>query len=166
MIYSKMRSDTDIFKEINSKTKVFFLGCPICANTSLYIDKGSDGSAMIFGLKPVSMSKELKRLKGVANNDKIKSDSWVGSYGLIALCALNESNRKKIIKKTKNFDVVVTLCCDAGKDSIQEILPEKKVIKGMNSKGIAMGILKNEFGLLKQFIDKETVKIKPFSFTG
>ena len=168
MIYSELRSDTDLLNDLDEAKSVFLLGCPICANMSLYIEKAAEGSAMLTltptGYKAVSMREELDRLTHLLAGKELDVDSWVGKYPIVALCVLDESARKKIIKKCQDFETVITLCCDAGKKSVEGILPGKRVIAGMNARGISLAVSKSKMGFLKQYVDKSTVDIVRFTF--
>lgn len=168
MIYSELRSDTDILNDLEKAKSVFLLGCPACANLSLYIQKAAEGSAALTltptGFKAVSMRKEIDRLTHLLAGKGLDVDSWVGKYPTVALCILDESARKKISKKCTNFEMVITLCCEAGKKSIEGVLPGKMVIAGMNARGIVNAILKSKMKFSKIYIDKSTVNITRFTF--
>ena len=45
MIYSELRSDFDILDDMGAARGVFIIGCPACANMSLYIQNGAEDSA-------------------------------------------------------------------------------------------------------------------------
>ena len=134
MIYCELRSDTDIFNDLEKEKRVFLLGCPVCANMSLYIQKAAEDSPVLTltptGFKAVSMREEVDRLTQLLNGKGLDVDSWVGKYPIVALCVPDERNRKKILKKCKDFETVITLCCDAGKKSVEGMLPGKRIIAG------------------------------------
>ena len=168
MIYSELRSDSDILDEIGTAKRVFVMGCPVCANMSLYIQKAAEGSATLTltptGYRAVSMDEEVDRLTKLLVGKGLDVDSWVGKYPVVALCVLDESIRQKIPKKCRDSETVITLCCDAGKKSIERILPGKKTIPGMNATGIVDAISKKKMGFFKLFVDKDSVNITRFTF--
>ena len=167
MIYSELRSDTDLLNNLEDIKKVLILGCPACANISLYIQKAAEGSPMLkpapTGFKAVSILEEVDRLKHLFEGKELEVDSWVGRYPTVALCVLDESTRKKIIKKCQNFEAVIILSCDAGKKSVENTLPGKKVIAGMSAKGMVNAILKSKMKFFKLHIDISTVNITRFT---
>ena len=167
MIYSELRTDTDFLNDLEEAKRVFILGCPVCANMNLYIEKAPEGSPMLTitptGYKAVSMREEVNRLSTFLAGKGLDVSSWVGQYPIVALCVLDKSVRKKISKKCQDFEAVITLCCDAGKKSVEGILPGKMVIAGMNAKGILNAMLKSKMRFFKLYIDKSTVNITRFT---
>jgi hypothetical protein len=168
MIYSELRSDKALLKDINEEKSVFLLGCPACANTSIYIQKADQDSDMLrltpTGYKAVSMVGELKRLKDLLTNKSIDVDSWVGKYPTITLCLLDEHSRNIISKKCQDYKTIITLSCDAGKKSVEGILSGKRVIAGMKARGLAITALRSKMRFAKFYIDKSKVDIKRFTF--
>jgi hypothetical protein len=89
--------------------------------------------------------------------------SWVGKYPLVGLCILDESARENVRKKCQDFDTVITLCCEAGKTSIEGLLPEKNTISGMNAKGIVNAKIKSRMKFLSYYIDRDSVNFTKFT---
>jgi len=168
MIYSELRSDTDLFNELEEAKRVFLVGCPLCANMSLYIQKAAEGSAMVTltptGYKAVFMIDEVSRLAHLLAGKGLDVDSWVGKPPAVGLCVLDERVRKKLSSKCQDFDTVITLCCDAGTKSVEGILTGKRVIAAMNARGLATGVSKSKMKIAKLYIDKKTVDIMRFTF--
>lgn len=170
MIYSELRSDTDILNDLEEAKRVFLLGCPACANVSLYIQKAAEGSPMLTltptGYKAVSTTEELDRLTHFLTGKEFDVDSWTGEYPTVGLCVLDESVIKEISKKCQDFDTVITLCCGAGKKSVESILTGKRIIAAMNDRGIANAVTKvkkqNDIPQIL-YIDKSTVNITRFT---
>jgi len=168
MIYCESRSDTDIINEIEDEKRFIILGCPVCANMSLYIQKAAQDSPVLAltptGFKAVSMREEVDRLTQLLNGKGLDVNSWVGKYPIVALCVPDERNRKKIIKKCQDFETIITLCCDAGKKSVEGLLPGKRIIAGMSARGLVNALLKTKMVFAKLYIDKSTVNITRFTF--
>ena len=166
MIYCEPRSDTEILSDVENEREVVLLGCPVCANISLYFQKAPEDSPMLTltptGFRAVSMEKEVRRLVQVLNEKGLKVNSWVGKYPVVAMCVPDERNRKKIIEKCKDCDAVISFCCDAGKKSLENLLPEKKIIAGMNARGIMNASLKTKMVYANLSLDKKTVNITKF----
>lgn len=168
MIYCEQPSDTDILNDLKERGKVIVLGCPVCADMSLYIQKATQNTPVLTltptGFKAISMRDEVNRLTQFLKGKGLDVASWVGKYPVIALCVPDERNRKKIIKKCKDFEKIITLCCEAGKKPVESILHGKKVIAGMNAIGIVNASLKSKIVYAKLYIDKNTVHISRFTF--
>jgi len=168
MIYSELRSDEALLNDLKEEKSVFLLGCPACANTSIYIQKAVEDSDMLrltpTGFKAISMVGELKRLTNLLNDKCTDVGSWVGKYPTIMLCLLDEHSRNNISKKCRDFNTIITLCCDAGTKSIEGILEGKRVIAGMKAKGLAIAALRSKLRFAKIYVDKSKVDIKQFTF--
>jgi hypothetical protein len=156
-----------MINELEGETRVFLLGCPACANMSLNIQNSPDHLPVLTltptGFKAVSMNEEVDRLTALLNRKGFNVDSWVGKYPIVALCVPDDRNRKKILRKCRDPETVITLCCDAGKKSVESMLPEKRVIAGMNARGIVNGLLKSKMAYTRLYIEKESVNITPFT---
>jgi len=167
MIYSELRSDFDILHDAGAAQGVFVMGCPACANMSLYIQNSAEDSATFVltptGYKAISMNEEVERLKQLFVKRGSDVGSWVGKYPLVGLCILDESAREDVRKRCQDFDTVITLCCEAGKTSIEGLLPEKKTVAGMNAKGIVNAKIKSKMKFFKYSIDKDSVNLTRFT---
>jgi len=167
LIYSELRPDADLLNDLEAAKRAFLVGCPACANASLYIQKAAEGSAMLTltptGFRAVSMTEELNRLSHLAADKNLDVGSWVGKYPTVALCLLDERTRKKLSKKCENFETVITLCCDAGTKSVESALPGKRVIAAMSAKGLTTAVSKSKMGFAKLYMDKSTVDIMRFT---
>ena len=70
------------------------------------------------------------------------------------------------LKKCRGYETVITMCCEAGKKSIEGILPDKRIIAGMNAKGIVNAVMKSTLGFVKLSIDKSMVNVSRFTFNS
>ncbi|MFO7695405.1 MAG: hypothetical protein R6V57_20155 [Vicinamibacterales bacterium] len=167
MIYCESRSDSDVLNDLRGEGHVFLLGCPVCANMSLHLQKSPQGEPALklapTGFRAVAMGEEIERLKSLLREKEITADSWVGKYPMVNLCILDERNRCRIRDKCRDFQTVVTLCCDAGKKSIETLLPEKKVVGGMRAKGIVQAKLVIKRAYTRMYLDKTSVQLTEFS---
>ncbi len=170
MIYSELCSETDILNDLGEAKRVFLIGCPACANASLYIQKAAENTAMLIltpsGYRAVSMEEEVDRLTHVLTDKGLDVDSWIGKYPTVALCLLDEGTRKKLSKKIKDFETVITLCCDAGTNSVKGILSGKRVIAAMNARGITTAVTKSKMMFTKLYVDKSTVDVMQFTLNA
>ncbi len=170
MIFSEQRSDTDLLNDLEGGRHVYLVGCPACANMSLYIKKAAEGSPVMTitptGFKAVSMTGEVDRLSQLLVSRGLKVNSWIGKYPIVTLCVLDEGTRNKLSAKCKDSDTVVAMCCDAGTKSLQRILAGKRVIAGMKAKGIVNAKMKRKMGFAKFLIDRSTVDILQFTLSA
>lgn len=120
--------DSSMFKE---SKEVLILGCAVCANISLNIYHGKNDAAMNILLKPISMKKEISRLKNV-----LKKNNYIAnSCNITGLCTFSERKQKKIIKNAAGKDTIIIMSCPGGLATVSKTINDKKIISGMKVKG-------------------------------
>lgn len=170
MVYCEPRPEAEVVQDLNSAKSIMLVGCAGCANTSLYLQNAPKGSAMMTltptGFHPVAMKNAMDNLERLLSEKGWRVESWLGKYPTGLLCVPDKRGRSKIIKNCQGYDTIVTLCCDGGTRSIQNILNGKKVIPAMQASGLITAIMKNNMLFTKLFIDKESVDIVNFTIAN
>lgn len=92
-VYTEPFSDEIMLNKLSSCKNVFLLGCPMCANISCNIYRGNQEPTMNILLKPLSMEKEIIRLKEVLRMNNFAIDYYLGRG--ISLCSFSDKKRKK-----------------------------------------------------------------------
>ena len=160
MIYSEPKSDEALLGEIAGSKKVFLLGCSLCANFSYCIRDGLESPAWA-GLKgAVNVKKEVGRLKHVLAEHGVPT----GSVTMLALCLLTKEKRLKVIRKTDEYDTVVTLSCEIGRQNLADILEDKRVVGAMTNKGFMRAIVDKD-GFTYRF-EKDRLWINNKQYSG
>ena len=115
------------------------------------------------GFRAVSMEAESARLKHRLNQEGIEVNSWIGKYPVVALCVLDDRNQRKILDKCRGFTTVITLCCEAGRKSIESMMPDCRIISGMDARGIVNARVKSRMLSTRLYVEKKSVTITPFT---
>ena len=164
-VYSEPIVDEILFNDIGDAQSVLILGCPLCSNLSYCIQDKEDfpfSQFSLAGLKPLCVSNEADRLSSLLQQ-KGKAVEKMVFTGMTALCGLNEKATKKVKQKSENMDTIVTLSCDLGKEKIEELFPDKKIVAGMDVVGIfGVTVIRK---LNKYYIDRDKVIIKKVEYT-
>lgn len=167
MIYCESLSDAELLGAVQGKKNVMLVGCPGCANTSLYLRNAAHGSAMMtlspVGLKAVSMLEEMDRLAQLFSRQGLKTDTWAGAYPLGILCVPDQRFRNKIMRQCRGYDAVITLSCDGGTKTVGKVMRGTTVIPAMKAKGIATALMKNNLLFTKFYVDKNSADIVRFT---
>ena len=130
-IYSIPLTDEQILKKVSDGKKIFIIGCSACANISCNIYRGKKEPAFNFFSGPVSMIKEISRIKTLIS----ENNNQVNSMTIMGLCSYSERKGKKIINKMCDADTVIVMSCTGGLNTILSIVKDRTVIHGMRVKG-------------------------------
>jgi len=161
-VYCEPRTDAEVFDEIGGAKHILLVGCPSCANVSYSIQK--DLPLYEFtsaGLRAVGTGDEIQRLVELFAQRGLDVDSWLPGIPA-SLCMLDEKARNDLFDKCEHIDTVVTLCCETGTKNVGDIARGKRVVSGMNARGLLAGVTKAQTG--KMVFDKRTLYIKRFVF--
>lgn len=168
MVYCESYADEFLLSNLEGIRSVMMIGCPGCANTCVYLRDAASGSAMLelslTGFKAVPMRSELNRLQGLFSANNVRADAWMGTYPTGILCTPDKRGCGKIIRKCRDYDTVVTVCCDGGTRSLERILIGKRIIPAMQARGLITALLRIRRVFTAISIDKssaEIVKITP-----
>jgi hypothetical protein len=166
MIYCESYPDAEIVKDLEGTKSVILVGCPGCANSSLYLRNAPAGSAMMTlspaGFNAVPMQNEIDRLKRLLSGKGLKVGSLLGKYPTGVLCIPDKRCRDKIIKNCREYDTIITFSCDGGIKSVSKIMKGKKIIRGMKAVGIMSAFMRTDRLFTKLSIDKDSVEIVKF----
>ena len=160
MIYCEPKPDEVVLDAVAGSRQVFLLGCSLCANVG-YCLHDQLRSPIFQGLAfAVNVKKEVARLKHILAERGVRT----ASATLVALCFVTKKDRQKIIRKTDGSDAVLTLCCDYGRQNVEEFLPGKRVTGTMTNKGFMRAIVDQD-GLTFRF-DKDRLYINGRRYSG
>lgn len=167
MIYCESLSDAELSEAVKDRKRLILVGCPGCANTSLYLRNAAHGSAMMtlspVGLKAVSMLEEMDRLAQLFSRQGKKATAWMSTYPLGILCVPDIRFRNKISRHCQGYDAVITLCCDGGTKTVGKIMNGTTVIPAMKAKGIVTAVMKNNMLFTKFYVDRNSADIVGFT---
>ena len=163
MLYCEPVNDQVLLSKCATFSSVFVLGCPGCANFSLFVQNGYAPDGMYqftpTGLKALAVVDKVHQLISMFQARKVHVDSWVSKYPNLSMCMVDKENQARIQKKTCSYEAVITLACDRGIGNVAQILEDKKVIAGMQATAIASAVPQK--GLSKISLEKDTLCLTP-----
>jgi hypothetical protein len=160
MIYCEPKSDEVLLGEIAGSKKVFLLGCDLCANVGYCVHHGLESPAFAGLEGAVNVKQEIKRLKQVLAEQGVRA----GSATMIALCLLSRKHQQQLVRKTEDFETVVTLSCEIGRQNVGDFLKDKRVVAAMTNKGFMRATV-DQHGLTVR-IDKDRLYINNKKYSG
>jgi hypothetical protein len=160
MIYCEPKSDEALLGEVAGSERVFLLGCDLCANVGYCVHNGLESPAFAGLEGAVNVKQEIKRLKRVLAERGVHT----GSATMIALCLISRRDQQQIIRKTDEFETVVTLSCDIGRQNVEGFLKDKRVVAAMTNRGFMRAIV-DQHGLTIR-IDKDRLYINNKKYSG
>ena len=142
-VYSSMRSDADILREINGLKSVVIVSCSSCANTSIAYDKDlpvnritTDKETGRTKTVPVAVVEEANRLKTLFEKNGIETKCEIFS----APCVISDDiarDQSAVLKHCNEADAVVTLFCPSGIMGLKRLLRKDiKIVPGMKTMGL------------------------------
>jgi hypothetical protein len=165
-VYSTMRTDAAIMRDIAGLKSVVILGCSSCANTSIAYDKELpvnriviDNSTGRTKTTPVAIVEEENRLKALLESEGIKTGCEVFS----APCVLSDDiarDQAELLNRCDKAEAIITLFCPSGILGLKKLLHENiKIVPGMKTRGLwqRYTITDRETGLM--YIDKSRFTI-------
>ena len=172
MIYCEPKTDESLLSEIAGSKKVFLLGCSLCANISYCIhnqlqspiysvaDVDRNLGMLALSVGAVNLKHEIKRLKQVLAEQGVHT----GSAILPSLCCIRREHQQAVIRKTDEYETVVTLSCENGSQNVEDFLKEKRVVGAMKNKGLMRATVDQD-GLTFRF-DKDRLYINNKKYSG
>ena len=164
VVYCEERTDEDLLLDIGEAARVLLVGCPACANLSCAVRQQEDAPFMkigVMGVKALSLSAEMNRTAELLRQKGMSVDSWIPSGIPASCCALNDSSRKKLFDRAQDRDVVAVFSCESGKKSLENILPNKRVVGAMHAKGLLRVVTRRKRREI--FVDKDTAEVMDFA---
>lgn len=152
-IYSEVFSDTEILGLLNRQyKKVAIVGCGACTNESL----AYKNSLPIFVNKhgniiyPYATVSELLRIKSVLCREKyqVEIQYYNDVEGFVCMKKTSAIDTYAISWDNQP-DIILTLCCGAGYETIREMFPKIPVVKITNQIGF----------LFYSYIDNKTARL-------
>ena len=165
-VYCKPKTDEILLGEIGDMQDLLLVGCPICANLSYGIQQEEDDfpcmKITLKGGKPIYVTKEVDRILSLLKEKGKTVKKHVFNFPG-GVCAFNDKDVKKFRPKTENASEIVTFSCELGKERMETVFPDKRVIGAMNAVGIFGAPINQKLNRL--YLDREKTNIKNFSLS-
>ena len=152
----------DISGDVKNVESVLVVSCPVCPQFSLAMQKNSPWIEFFkYGLKTGALENHIKEIRSSLEKSSIQTGVFTSRLPLPTMCLWTKGQRKRLLKRAKDYEAVVVLGCDSAAFTAQQVLKktECKVIRGMRTVGITNATVTHRFPLTFELQEKTRVQI-------
>jgi hypothetical protein len=153
---------TDVSGSLEDVSSVLIVYCPVCPQFSLAMQKDSPWIELFkTGLKTGALEDHIKEIRNPLEKRGVRTGVFTMRLPLPTMCLWTKGQRKRLLKRAKNYEAVVILGCDSAAFTAQQVLRELdcRVITGMRTVGITNATVTHRFPLNFELHDKTRVQI-------
>ena len=153
---------TDISNDLEKVSSVLVVTCPVCPCFSLAMQKDSPWIEFFkHGLKTGALEDHIKEIRDPLEERGIQTGAFTMRLPLPMMCLWTKGQRKRLLKRAKDFNAVVVLGCDSAAFTAQQVLKNTdcRVITGMRTVGITNATVTHRIPLTFELEDKTRVQI-------
>ncbi len=164
-LYSVMREEAQILKEVKDAEKILIISCPGCACESLSYEedlpnrllaqgKDMDASAVAVG---IIRTRWVNKLEGLGYA--------VDYLSVVFPCEMFDTDREAILKALPGHDTVMILACGSAYTGIRDILSDYpgRIVPMMQTRGsFVFRLVRDETGKHSK-VERESARINRFS---
>jgi hypothetical protein len=129
----------DVSSELANFNSVLIVSCPVCPPMCLAMQKDSPFIELFKrGLKTGAFEDHIKSIREPLEERGVRTDTLSMHAPTPMMCLWTESQRKRLLKRAKDYEAVVVLGCDSGTVTANDALKDTdcKVIQAMEMNGI------------------------------
>lgn len=130
-------NDVDVVSQVEGARSVLIVPCRMCPATSLAVRNNRPFFELFKSfLRSPPLEEHIKKLQSRLEERRLTTGVYLPRQFLA--CAWTASERKRLLKRAKQFDTVIVLGCDSATESARDALKSTdcKVIQGMEVAGI------------------------------
>ena len=152
----------DVSGDLDNVDSVLLVLCPVCPQFSLAMQKDSPWIELFrYGLKTGALEDHIKEIRDPLEERGIQTGAFTMRLPLPMMCLWTKGQRKRLLKRAKDYEAVVVLGCDSAAFTAQQVLKDTdcQVITGMRTVGITNATVTHRFPLTFELQDKSRVRI-------
>ena len=152
----------DISGDLENISSVLIVPCPVCPCFSLAMQKDSPWIEIFkHGLKTGALEDYIKEIRNPLEERGVRTSVFTMRLPLPMMCLWTKGQRKRLLKRAKDFEAVAVLGCDSAAFTARQVLKntDGQVITGMRTVGITNATVTHRFPLIFELQDKSRVKI-------
>lgn len=151
---------SDISPDLESCNSVLIVSCPICPPMSLAMQNGSPFLQFFKkGIKTPAFEDHIEAIREPLRQRGIRTGVFCSNLPCPTMCLWTKGQRKRLLKRAKDYDVVVVLGCDSATKTAMDTLKDVdcRVVQAMHSTGVANATVRFRFPLTIELLDKSYV---------
>lgn len=157
----------DVSADLENVSSVLIVSCPVCPPVSLAMQRGSPFIELFKrGLKTGAFEDHIKEIREPLEQRGIRTGAFSLYAPLPMMCLWTQGQRKRLLKRARDFEAVLVLGCDSATHSVQQALTDTEclVIAAMHMTGITNAIVKFQFPMTLHL--EETTQVGAGEGTG
>ncbi len=151
---------TDVSGDLENVSSVLIVLCPVCPQFSLAMQTESPWIEFFKnGLKTRALEDYIKEIREPLEKRGVRTGVFTMRVPLPMMCLWTKGQRKRLLRRAKDYEAVVVLGCDSAAFTAQQVLKntECRVILGMHMVGITNATVTHRFPL--KFELEETTRV-------
>ena len=153
---------TDISGDLENARSVLIVLCPVCPQFSLAMQQDSPWIEFFkYGLKTGALEDHIREIRGPLEKRGVRTGVFTTRLPLPMMCLWTNGQRKRLVKRAKDYETAVVLGCDSAAFTARQVLKNTncQVIMGMRTVGITNATVTHRFPLTFELQDKTRVEI-------
>ena len=150
----------DVIKDLENSSSVLIVSCPVCPPVSLAIQNDSPFMEVFkSGLKTEALEDHIKSIRGPLEARGVRVGVFSIYMPLPTMCLWTPGQRRRLLKRAKDFETVIVLGCESATYTVQQALKETdcQVIQAMRVTGITNATVKFQFPMTVKLVEKTRV---------
>ena len=153
---------TDVSGELEKMDSVLIVLCPVCPCFSLAMQKNSPWIEFFkHGVKTGALEDHIQGIRNPLEKRGARTGDFTMRLPIPMMCLWTEGQRKRLLKRAKDYEAVVVLGCDSAVFTAQQVLKNTdcQIVPGMRTLGITNATVTHRFPLTFELKDKTRVQI-------
>ena len=152
----------DVSGDLEDVDSVLIVLCPVCPQFSLAMRKESPWIEFFkHGVKTGALENHIKEIRDPLEKRGVRADVFTMRLPLPMMCLWTKGQRRRLLKRAKDYEAVVVLGCDSAAFTAQQVLKSTgtRVIQAMRMVGITNATITHSFPLTFELQDTTRVQI-------
>lgn len=138
----------DVSADLENAGSVLIVSCPVCPPVSLAIQRGSPFIELFkSGLKTGAFEDHIAEIREPLEQRGVRTGVFSIRAPLPTMCLWTRGQRNRLLKRAKDYEVVLVLGCDSATYTVQRALDNTDchVVQAMQMTGITNATVKFRF---------------------
>jgi hypothetical protein len=138
----------DVSVGLQGYQSVLIVSCPVCPPVSLATDKDAPFLELFkHGIKTGAYEEYLNEIRESLGQRGVKTGVFTSYLPCAATCLWTEGQRKRLLKRAKDYDAAFVMGCESARRTVEETLKSTncEVVLAMKLVGITNASLKFQF---------------------
>ena len=138
----------DVSRELGDATSVLIVPCPVCPPVSLAIQRRSPFIELFkSGIKTRAFEDYISEIREPLEQRGVRTGVFAIYAPLPTMCLWTQGQRKRLLKRAKDFEAAIVLGCDSATYTVEQALEGTgcRVVPAMRMTGITNAAVKLRF---------------------